>query len=384
MTTIAALIRTHRSEILRAWTEHSKQATSAKDLSSLELASLMPEYLSLLGQETPEPDARLSGAKQALIERHLSNRLREGFNLNEILTEFAVLGRCVSRFLQTEAPGDRPSGAEVASLYAELYQTSTTVTRIFNEHCLEDEQTMKRYARLLERIANEPLGAHDRFAPLHDRLDEVLGLILEAMGAHTAALLLLDGNGHRMAPTAMLGAGAAELERIAQTLEATTFADRSGTTGAEAAEVQTTAALRHDGVHSLVRVGLAAHDARRCALYIGIAEGRAFTASELRRVEGLSSALAIHLDNARLRGDLRDTMNELRVERELRERVVSVLVRELRGLLGSARSSAERLATDPVGVTAQAIDIVDKLGRSERVVDDFLATTPAMDGDRVH
>jgi len=376
MKTIAALIRTHRTEILRAWTEASKQATSAQGLTSLELASLMPEYLSLLGEDTPE-----STAKQALIERHLSNRLREGFNLNEILTEFAILGRCVSRFLQTETAGDRPSVADVTGLYAELYQTSTTVTRIFNEHLLEDEQAMKRYSRLLERIANEPLGVRDRPAPLLDRLGEVLGVVLEAMGARTAALILLDGAGDLTAPTAAIGAGAAELEQVARSLEATTFAGRTDAKDNQAAEVKTTLGLRQHGVTSLLRVGLAGHDARRCALYVGIAEERPFTASEVRRLEGLSSALAIHLDNARLRGDLRDALQEVRVERELRERVVSVVVREIRGVLGAARSSAERLAVDPVGVESQAIEIVDKLGRVERVVDDFLATTPAMAAD---
>lgn len=273
MKSVAGLIRTHRSEILSAWTEDAKQATSARNLSSPELASMMPEYLSLLGQETPSPDSRLSQAQQALIERHLSNRLREGFNLNEILTEFALLGRCVSRFLQAVANGDRPSVAEVASLYGELYQTSTTVTRIFNEHLLEDEQTMKRYARLLEHIADETLGLQDRSAPLFDRLNEVLALILEAMGASTAALLLFD-RADEWITTAVIGAGAAELEQMAQSCEETTF---SHSTRTASAEVSVTPTLRSAGVHSLLRVGLAPLDTLRCVLYVGLKDKRPFS-----------------------------------------------------------------------------------------------------------
>src|SRR4029450_10812883 len=113
MQTVASLIRTHGPEILRAWTEAAKNATSAKSLTSLELASLMPEFLALLGQEPTPADARLSTAQVALIERHLSNRLREGFHLNEILTEFAVLGRCAAPLLLASPTGERTSGTEV-------------------------------------------------------------------------------------------------------------------------------------------------------------------------------------------------------------------------------------------------------------------------------
>jgi len=376
MRTVARLIRTHGEEIRRAWTEAAKRATSAKNLTSLELASLMPEYLALLGQEPAGPDARLSTAQETLIERHLSNRLREGFNLNEILTEFALLGSCVSTFLQSETSGDRPSVAAVASLYNELYQTSTVVTRIFNEHLLEDEQTMKRYARLLERVANEPFGGPN---PLPERLNEALALILEAMGARVAALLLVDGGSDRATTTAAIGPGAAELEQIAQSLEASTFAGPATAAGPEAGEVKVTPALRDSGTHALLRVRLAVHVALRCVLYVGIEDERPFTASEIRRLEGVSRALTIHLDNARLRGDLHRTLDELRVERELREHVVSVLVREVRGPLAVATASARRLPADPVG-----LDIVETLGRVERVVDDFLATTPAMAADRLH
>jgi len=149
---IGELIRTHSAEILRDWTAAAKQATSAKDLTS-------------------------SAGQQALIERHLSKRLREGFSLNEILTEFAVLGRGVASYLQAEDIGDRPSVADLASSYGELYQTSTAVTRIFNEHLLEDAQTMKRYARLLGRLAAESLDFHYASVPLLERLHEVLDLI---------------------------------------------------------------------------------------------------------------------------------------------------------------------------------------------------------------
>lgn len=378
MRTVAKLIRTHAPEILRAWSEAAKQATSAKNLSAPELASFMPDYLALLGDDGAGMSARLSSEQTTLIERHLSNRLREGFSLNEILTEVAILGRSVSPFLLASSTGDRASAAEVASFYTELYQTSIAVTRIFNEHLLEDEQTMKRYGRLLELIADEPLGFQHRSASLLERLNEVLALILEAMGARAAALLVFEGRSEQATTSAAVGAGHAELDRLAHSLEATAYVGTAGAAGVEAGEVPPTPTLREIGVHSLLRVRLAVHDARRCVLYVGIEVERPFTASEVRRLEGLSRLLTIHLDNARLRGNLRRAIDELGAERELRERIVSVLIREVRGPLSAARSRALHLRTNPIGVPAQASEIVETLGSVERVVDDFLATTPAM------
>lgn len=374
MQTVFRLIATHGAEILEAWTEAAKNATSARSLSSLELASLMPEYLTLLGQGSTRAEARLSAAQGALIERHLANRLREGFHLNEILTEFAVLGRCVSRFVLESPNGAQISAAEIASLYSELYQTATAVTRIFNEQLLEDEQTMKRYGRLLERIAHQPLGARDPSVRTGQPLDDALALIREAMGARAAALLVFTGSGGT--ETSAIGPGADEIENMARSLETTTFSGEAGATGVASGEVKPTPALRAHDVHSLLRVQLAVHDALRCVLYVGIEEERPFTASEIRRLEGLSRALTIHIDTARLRADLHVTLDEVRAERAVRERAISVLVREVRGPLAAARASARRLATEPDADRASELDAA--LGRIERVVDGFLASTPAM------
>ena len=372
MGTVTELIRTHRAEILRTWTDAAQRATSAMHLTSPELASLMPEYLALLGSDAPAAESRPPAAQQALIERHLSNRLREGFNLNEILTEFAILGRCVSPFLQAEVEGDRPSVAEIASLYAELYQASTAVTRIFNEHVLEDEQAMKRYGRLLERMANE-----DPSVPLPERLSEALALIVGAMGARGATLLLYDGAGGPPSMTAAFGPGAEDLVRAAQALEATAYAGPSGATGTEAGGVAVPEALQ-PGVGALLRVRLSAHDRVRRVLYVSIEDQRPFSASEVRRLEGLGRALTIHLDNAHLRAALQRKERELQIERELRERIVSVLVREVRGPLALARSSVRHLGTVPPGFAASMLDVVDALGRIVQTVDEFLTTTPAM------
>src|SRR5690349_16648531 len=98
MHTIADLIERHQAEILESWTEGAANASFARGLSPAELANMMPEYLALLGGGDADA-GRLSVGQQAVIERHMSNRLRQGFVLNEILTEFALLSRCFARFI---------------------------------------------------------------------------------------------------------------------------------------------------------------------------------------------------------------------------------------------------------------------------------------------
>jgi hypothetical protein len=381
MGTLRELIDRHQSEILSAWTEAAQQAVSARDLSSLELASLMPRYLSLLGERTPEPDGRLGDAQIALIEDHLANRLREGFDLSEILTEFAVLGRCITALLAAVADDERPPFADVARLYAELFQTSTVVTRIFNEHLLEDEQSMKRYARLLGAIALEPGVAGDRAGLPGTRLAEMVELIFDALAARAVAVLLLDATGERATASAAVGEGAAELELHARSTERTAVAREVTVAEDTSRIVRPPPALVEDGIGSLLRVGYRGRSSLCCVLYVAHAADRPFTASEARRAQGLCRELAVHLDNARLHASLTEMVDELRSEREHRERVVSILVRLIRGPLAAARSNARQLLRDAPDLGAVAVQMIEGLCRLETVVDDLLATTPVVRSD---
>lgn len=78
------------------------------------------------------------------------------------------------------------------------------MTDLFQEHMRLDEQHDKRYLRLLQSLADEALRAPE--APLGTRLKEVLELVLEAMGAQTAAILLYDRTTGRLLMEASAGA----------------------------------------------------------------------------------------------------------------------------------------------------------------------------------
>src|SRR5207237_1414985 len=116
--------------------------------------------------------------------------------------------------------------------------------------------------------------------------------------------------------------------------------------------------------HRAVRVG-----------YIGSAETRSFTARELRRLESLGQQLTLHMDNAKLYADLREHVDRLNSERDLRERFVSVLAHDLRGPLSSAKMSAQILMQYPELLDERrdlAIKIDRNLDRTDRMIRDLL------------
>src|ERR1041385_8066627 len=97
---IASLIAANHDEIVRLWTEQSRRAASARGLTTLQFENLMPVFLSALAVTDTE-FGQLSGRQRDLIENHLSTRLRQGFDLAEILDEIAILGHVVSRIWET-------------------------------------------------------------------------------------------------------------------------------------------------------------------------------------------------------------------------------------------------------------------------------------------
>jgi hypothetical protein len=276
-TTTNELIAVHGKQIGTLWSHEARQAPSARGLGERELTDTMMAYLLSLGHADAEEPPRLRSGQLGLIERHLSGRMRQGFVLNEILTEFAILGRCITVVLPV-------SGA--ARLLAELYAGTIAATSLFNEHMLEDEQTNKHYARLLHEIAN-PAG--ERALTLRETLDELLAVVTRAMGAETAALLLAEKNHDRLILSASNGLARDELEPYLEALAA----------DAETTQLEVREPLRRRGVGALLAVRMSSHERTRGVLFIGIRDERPFSASEIRRIEGLSRGLSLHLDGSR-------------------------------------------------------------------------------------
>lgn len=365
MTTLHELIEANKDEILRHWTQRMIDSAFAEGLSVLELVGVMPEYLSSLGCGTPADPAHLDAVQRDLVERHLSSRLRQGATLNEILSEFSTLSRCVAATLDREPKETQPSTRDAARMFTELHAACVSSMRIFNEQLLEDEQTMKRYLRLLQRAADHGGELQDGLRPVGPLLEEALGLIIRALGARAAALHLHDvRTGERIAAVAAGVAGDA-VEAQVSAMDGPAHAGSPGDpVEAGFTVLEPSEELRESGVGALVAVQPAARHALRCALYIAAARGRTFLSHEIRLAQCLGEALLIHLDHAQLCSALLARAAEANAECQLRERFVSILMHDLAGPLAAARAGIAAMADDP-----GARSVARELDRVTRMVD---------------
>lgn len=385
MRTIKQIIAAHTSEIIERWAEEANRAAAARGLVRPELTNMMPEYVRSLARGWDGEQTRRE--RDELVEHHLSSRLRAGFSLEETLEEFAILVRAIMRTWSIAVPEERPSSEDVDHLFAESQAVSALLTQAFRQHLLEDEQTEKRYLRLLHAPFLEPLGGEAPLSP--SRLRKVVEVVMESMGADTAALLLHETRTGKLKMAASVGMAAEPFVEYVRTVDELSFA------GAVAMhehplsirDVETTSLdvpdrLRHSGIHALLGIRLPPQRSLTGVIYIGLRETRTFTAREMRRIEAVGERLALHLDNAGLYAELLDQLDALRAARELRNQFVSVLAHDLRGPLSAARTAATLLAAQPdapgPGIGKRVKVVVRNLDRADHMVTDLL------DADRIH
>jgi signal transduction histidine kinase len=386
MRSLGAVMERHREEIMNRWAAQAKDAASARGLSGPELRNLMPSYLSALGG-----GERSTEQLRKHLESHLSSRIRQGFDLSEIVEEFNLLDVCMAALWTSLPPGDRPSDEDRQLVSASVRRTVVLVTQLFQEYMQLDEQREKRYMRLLQTVADEALHAPE--APMPTRLKELLELILEAMDALSAALVLYEPKTERLLLAASAGVANEEVQHYTSSIGLSALAAkadpaRKPTSDAEVEVTLLTVsdALRQHGIRSLQGIRLPPHYRLFGVLYVGLQDERVLTARELRRLEALGDRLTLHLDNAKLYTDLREQVAELGLERDLRERFVSILAHDLRGPLSAAKMSSQVLLRRPERLDerqALAVRIERSLERMDRMIRDLLDVSRVRAGQRL-
>ncbi len=247
---------------------------------------------------------------------------------------------------------------------------------------LVESEHEKQYMRLLQTVADDALRAPE--APLRARLEELLNLILQAMSARNAALVLYEPETERVITAASAGVASEEVERLATSVELPE--ERPNATEAEAIKLTLNDSLRQHGIKSLQGIRLPPHRKLFGVLYIGLDDDRPLTKRELRRLQALGDRLTVHLDNARLYTDLRQQVEELGIERELRERFVSILAHDLRGPLSTAKMSSQLMLrrTDQLDERRSLAGRIERsLERMDRMIRDLLDVSRVRGGQRL-
>jgi signal transduction histidine kinase len=248
---------------------------------------------------------------------------------------------------------------------------------------LVERDREKRYMRLLQTVADEALRAPE--APIGAQLKELLELILGAMDALSAALVLYEPQTERLIAAASAGVASEEMERLTTSIELSSV-EPIGDAEAQATKLTVSDSLRQSGIQSLQGIRLPPHHRLFGVLYVGLRDERSLTTRELRRLEALGDRLTLHLDNARLYTDLRQQVEELGVERDLRERFVSILAHDLRGPLSAAKMSSAlmiRRLEPPDEGRDLAVRIERNLERMDRMIRDLLDVSRVRAGKRL-
>lgn len=382
MASLAELIQSRRDEIVACWTAEAQKAASALGLGEPELSGLIPSFLNALS----------CGAKteaHECIDRHVAARMRCGFELAEIVEEFALLEKCVST--TWASMGALPSLEERSELDETIRSSIVLVSRLFHEHMRVEEQREKRFLRLLQDIAAAALRSSA--APFGSKLRDVLEILLEATGAHSISLVVFDPDSGAILTKASVGTADHELEELAVSLDPRSLVGKIAASAepTKVSDVQTTDlgvsdALRHSGIHSILGVRLPPGRRLVGVLYVGLRENRPFGAREISRLETLGAALTLHLDNAKLYADLRSRIEELGVERDLREHFVAILAHDLRGPLSAAKMTTQLLVRRPERLDARrdlAVRVERNLDRIDRMIRDLLDVSRVRAGERL-
>lgn len=375
MVSIEDSIARHHAQILELWTARAQQASSAVGLPRPVFANMMGQYLSALGAHygEDEEDAEADAERSELLEQHLSVRLRQGFELAEMVRELSLLGQCVARSWANCPPDERPDPVQLHSFYARLQRDAATATTVFTRHMLEDEQKEKRFRRALRELAYE--GLKPGSAPFHQRVDDVLGIVATAMNVQSAALLLAsESEGERqLALVGATGVGAEHMRNIPWVADYEDVRVQHGPHVQSARHTEVAAILHESGIHSLISAPLDPHCAQAGMLVVGTVAERHFGARDRRLLEALAEQITLHLDSARLFADLRTTIDELHRERGLRELFVAVLAHDLRGPLAAARTAAHMLVHGEALPPGDEHELEDSIDRNIQRMDSMIS-----------
>src|SRR5919201_585066 len=179
---LADFLREHSEEILAHWEREVRQVAAARNLDRPMLIDHLPEFLEDLADYVGEVrTGRTVPPPEEHPQVHALERLEVGYDLAEVVAEYAILRRCITELAaQRHTPALR--SAELPRLHEAIDQAiATSVVR----YTAARERTL----RALDRISSAALVHHD----VESLLPRLLDAFLETTAsADTVALSLRE------------------------------------------------------------------------------------------------------------------------------------------------------------------------------------------------
>ncbi|MCY1081194.1 sensor histidine kinase [Archangium lansingense] len=322
MTTVAEFIEKNRERLIERYTEEVGRLDAARGLSPYERTDTFPEYLSTLAAISRQGHrGDTTKTARRLEETHIGQRVRLGFNQEEVTSEYVLMGRLISGLWEDLPLEQQPSQEDTRLLFEELKGAMDQVVVTFSGYSQEDRQREKRFLLRLNALASEVMGEDEHSIPLEERLGALVEVVQEAMRADGAALLLLGSGGRTLIPATYTGRWRAltETETELVPVDAPSFV-ASLAASEEPLELPDAASagpavaegVRQSGLHSLLGLRLWPHGKLLGVFYLGIAELRPFEPQAKRYLETLVDYLSGIIQKALLLQQLRQTNERLR------------------------------------------------------------------------
>src|SRR5690349_2369409 len=147
---LADFLRTHRETILSEWLAAVRTLAPARDLDRPMLLDELPQFLDDLADFLDDVRAGHTVAEPVRVPAtHALERLEVGYDLAEVVEEYAILRHCIVELVHREgAPAMR--SAQLARLHSGIDRAIVTSTARYHE-------ASERTLRALDRISSAAL-----------------------------------------------------------------------------------------------------------------------------------------------------------------------------------------------------------------------------------
>ena len=375
----------HQAEILQDWTARVRKLRIANQMSDAAIVDHLPQILAQIARLLDPGDTRPEAGVSELGQTHAIERLKSGFELDQVVLEYRLLRRTVMDVWE-KTFGDQITLAELRAL-----------DEAFDESIV---QAVVQYAGSRERLLkglNQVSEAAARTVDLDTFLRALLQATVEALPiVDTAVVLVREGDrlrvraahgmdlGLRLDYSVAIGEGFAG--RVAQLVEPVLLPN--------AAEDPLVAGslIQGKGVKALYGVPLVAQGNLIGVSHIGSFTSTDFSEENKLLFRTMASRAASYIAKARLQAQLEETSrqnqklyDEARSAVATRDQLLAVVSHDMRNQLGVISNVSRALGeTVGKGDEVKAKALVSSLQKTsvvmKRLVDDLLDSAAIRSG----
>jgi len=374
---LADFLRTHRETILSNWLTAVRSLAPARRLDRPMLIDHLPRFLDDLANFLDEVRAGHTAAEPVKAPvMHALERLEVGYNLAEVVEEYAILRQCIVELVHREgAPAMR--SAQLVRLHSGIDRAIVTSTARYHE-------ASERTLRALDRISSAALTHRQP----EKMLPELLKVLLETCAAvDAAALLLLEGDVLRVRAAAGIGLedSIGETVSLGQSLAGRVAQTRAPVSSTDAAKdpLVTRESIQRSGLRGYYGAPMMLGDELVGVATIGSRSAAEFSEEDRLLFRTMSGRAAALIAQARVETELARRNDELAGALEYRNLMLGVLSHDLHNPLAVILISADSLGRgEPLSDMQQRAvrRVAANAQRIENLVRDLLDYTRAGQG----